>query len=101
MCLSVIQSAREKSPVVSYHRKQIFPASDHKILGFKNKRIAPDLARNAVPRILTILLSRWKDAGQLRRSEPAGNSWSDRASLKSPSFGCGNLATQPDACKSA
>src|SRR5262249_24499791 len=28
MCLSVIQSAREKSPVVSYHRKRIFPASD-------------------------------------------------------------------------
>src|SRR5215468_12726166 len=28
MCLSVIQSAREKSPMVSYHRKQIFPASD-------------------------------------------------------------------------
>src|SRR5215510_1017796 len=28
MCLSVIQSARDKSPVVSYLRKQIFPASD-------------------------------------------------------------------------
>src|SRR5215471_5872630 len=27
MCLAVIQSAREKSPVVSYHRKQINPAS--------------------------------------------------------------------------
>src|SRR5262249_48146953 len=31
MCLSVIQSARENSPVVSYHRKQIFPAQTWQI----------------------------------------------------------------------
>src|SRR5215510_12343531 len=47
MCLSVIQSAREKSPVVSYHRKQINPASD--------------LANRSKLRLLGSGESQWRD----------------------------------------
>jgi hypothetical protein len=79
----VLTTALERMPCAAHH----------------STGIAPDLAGNDVPRILTLLLSGWKDAGQLRRSGTAGSSRLDRAFIESPSLGRTNWAIQPDACK--